>query len=99
MSQSYKLTNAIFVVMISYIVPTIMMIKNYVEVALFLFRKVRQTKAQNEGPGQNTETIHRTANRIKVVKLLVVVAVIFAVSWMPFFVLLLYTVSISSHSE
>ena len=89
--RELSLANAIFVVVISYIVPVILLFNNYLQVALFVLRKGRQIR-DKPGP-MDVASFQRFKLRIQLVKLLVVVAVIFAASWLPFFIMLLYAVS------
>ncbi|KAL4218331.1 Neuropeptide FF receptor 2 [Mactra antiquata] len=87
MPTSYSVTNATFLVLISYVFPVIIMTKNYSQVALFVWKKGRQIHNMQNNTTSSNESFKQ---RVKVVKLLVVVAVIFALSWLPFFILLLY---------
>ena len=94
-SRDLSLTNAIFVFMISYVVPVILIFKNYIQVALFVWKKGRRIRDDSGGTTINMANFHLFKNRMKLVKLLVMVAVIFAVAWFPFFIMLLYAVSSS----
>ncbi|XP_052818392.1 neuromedin-K receptor-like [Mya arenaria] len=87
MEFSYSMTNAIFLVTVAYIVPVIIMFKNYIEVANFVWKKSKQIQAATRAGKVHYQLFQ---HRIKVVKLLVVVATIFALSWLPFFITLLY---------
>lgn len=93
-SHRLSLANAIFVFIISYVIPVILMMKNYLQVALFVWRKGRRIKDNTDSSGPNLANFHLLTHRMKLVKLLVLVAVIFAVSWLPFYVTLLYAVGI-----
>ena len=90
------LTNAVFVLIVSYIIPGILLTRNYVEVAMFVYRKGKKMRENLEPSGVNISCIRLLKHRTKVVKLLVTVAAIFAVSWLPFFIILIYAVSIQS---
>lgn len=91
-SRVFSILNAIFVTIVSYSIPVIFMFKNYLQVALFVLRQGRLIR---DNSGSNGQKLKRFQNRIRLVKLLVLVAVVFAVSWLPFFIILLYAVSIS----
>ena len=95
MSRAFSLWNAIFVAVVSYLIPVIMMFKNYIHVACFVLKKGRQVRDTTRSSGRDMANLQRFRTRIKLVKLLVVVAVIFAASWLPFFIMLLYAVGIS----
>ena len=92
-SRDFSLTNAIFVFIVSYVIPVILMLKNYMQVAVFVWRKGRRIRDNSGITGKSLDSFHLFKHRIKFVKLLVLVAVIFTLSWFPFFVLLIYAVS------
>ena len=94
MSRAFSLWNAIFVAVVSYLIPVIMMFKNYIQVASFVLQKGRQVRDGTRTTLRDMANLQRFRTRIKLVKLLVVVAVIFAASWLPFFIMLLFAVSI-----
>lgn len=88
--RELALANAIFVFFISYIIPVILMTKNYSQIAKFVWRKgkwIYKHLGTTTGSGLFK---HRT----RIVKLLVIVVAIFVVTWFPFFVILMYAVSI-----
>ena len=93
-SHNFALFNAILVFFVSYFIPVILIFRNYLNIALFLWKQSRRIGSNLETTGDNSTTFHLFKARIKLVKLLVLVAVIFALSWFPFFVMLLYAVSI-----
>ena len=93
-SDKLSLSNALFVFMVSYIIPVILMLKNYLQVALFVWQRGRRIVDNSDNSVPNLGNFHLLTHRMKLVKLLVLVAVIFAVSWLPYFVTLLYAVSI-----
>ena len=67
---------------------------DYSQVAFFVWKKGTWIK-KNLGPsGLKSASGRLFKHRTKIVKLLVMVAAIFAVTWFPFFVLLIYAVSI-----
>ena len=92
MSYGYTLLNAVFVFMIAYVLPVILMGKNYLEVGLFVMKK-RRTIRDNSGSNERLPSFHLFKHRVKLVKLLVMVAMIFVVSWLPFFIIFIYAVS------
>jgi hypothetical protein len=88
MSMIYSVSNAVFLALVSYLIPVVLMFKNYFHVTVFVWDT---SKCMTTGTGNNS--FHLVKSRKKLVKLLIAVAVIFAVSWLPFFVMLLYAVS------
>ena len=91
-SRSFSLVNAAFVIVISYILPVFMLFRNYIQVAVYVWRKGRKIRNKPGPSGHNLTSLLRFKSTIQLVKLLVAVAVIFAVSWLPFFIILLYAV-------
>ena len=90
-SMAFSITNSFFVALVSYAFPVLVMCKNYIQLAYFVWQKGRQVNnATNQSSGINNQIFKR---RIQTVKLLVLVAVIFSLSWLPYFVMLLYAVS------
>ena len=91
-SRELALANAIFVSIISYIIPVILMTKNYYQIAKFVWKKGKWMKKHLGSTAGSRLFKHRT----RIVKLLFIVAAIFAVTWFPFFVILIYAVSMYS---
>ncbi|KAH3824567.1 hypothetical protein DPMN_126404 [Dreissena polymorpha] len=88
--HGYSLANAITVTLVSYVVPVFLIFFNYIRVSMFVWKKGKQVNAApNSARNQNFQLFR---NRIRIIKLLIVVAVVFAVSWLPFFITLLYAV-------
>jgi hypothetical protein len=94
MTPLYSLINALFVVLISYVVPMVLMFKNYIDLAMYLSKKIKQMANSCQNTRNSSIHIEHYKSKDKVVKLLVLVAVIFAVSWLPFFIMHLYAVNI-----
>ena len=93
-SRELALGNVIFVFVISYFIPVILMTRNYSQVAIYVWKKGKWIKRHLVPSGLNSASARIFKYRTRIVKLLVVVAAIFAVSWFPFFVILIYAVSI-----
>ena len=98
-SRDFSLTNAIFVFIVSYAIPVILMLKNYMQVAVFVWRKGRRIRDNSGITEHALHSFHLFKHRIKFVKMLVLVAVIFTLSWFPFFVMLIYAVSSNASSR
>ena len=92
-SRELSLANAVFVFLVSYIIPVLLMLKNYIQVAVFVWRRAQKMKDRSGRPGEAAASFLLLKHRMRLVKLLISIAVIFAVSWFPFFVMLLYAVS------
>ena len=88
------LSNAIFVFVVTYIIPVALMLRNYIQVALFVWEKGRRIQDSSTVTGMNVSSFTLLKSRLKLVKLLVLVAITFAVSWFPFYIMLIYAVSI-----
>ena len=92
-TQKLGLSNAVFVFIISYVIPVILMLKNYTQVALFVWEKGKRIEDSSTARGTNVSSFHLLQHRLKLVKLLVIVAMTFAMSWLPFYIMLIYAVS------
>ena len=92
-SHELAIANAVFVFTISYAIPVILMFRNYLQVAVYLWRQGRRIGENLGSTVHNVTSFGFFKQRIRLVKLLILVAVIFATSWLPFFVMLLYAVS------
>ena len=92
-SREFSLGNAAFVFLVSYIIPVVLMLKNYIQVAVYVWRKGETMRANSTSPTQSAASFLLLKHRVRLVKLLIAVAIVFAVSWLPFFVMLLYAVS------
>ena len=92
-SWAFSLSNAIFVNIVSYIMPVMILLKNYIQVAIYVWKKGRKIQNKPGPTGHNLTSLLRFKSTIQLVKLLMAVAVTFAVSWLPFFITLLYAVS------
>ena len=58
-----------------------------------MWTKLKKIKQNLQPLGRNLKTLRLFMQRTRVIKLLVLVAVIFAVSWFPYFAIQLYAVS------
>lgn len=92
-SRELALANAVFVLIVSYLIPVILLTKNYSQLAFYMWTKLKKIKQNLQPLGRNLKTLRLFMQRTRVIKLLVLVAVIFAVSWFPYFAIQLYAVS------
>ena len=93
-TETYSLVNAVFVFAMSYGIPVILLSKNYLNLAQFVWEKGKWIRENLAEPSTvNSTSVRLFKQRTKIVKLLFVVAAIFIVSWLPFFIILIYAVS------
>ena len=93
-TETYSLFNAVFVFAMSYGIPVILLSKNYLNLAQFVWEKGKWIRENLAEPSTvNSTSVRLFKQRTKIVKLLFVVAAIFIASWLPFFVILIYAVS------
>ena len=91
-SNELALGNSIFVLIVSYLIPVILMTKNYSQLAFYMWKRLKKIKANLQPVGRNLK-VRLFLQRTRIIKLLVLVAAIFAVSWLPYFGILIYAVS------
>jgi hypothetical protein len=99
--------NCLFVTMVSFVIPLVLMFNNYIKLIAFVNKRCSRISTQT---GNNMTTVnqltvgissnklpvqsfHLNKNRIKLVKMLVLMATTFVVSWLPFYSLYVYAVS------
>ena len=92
-SNELALGNSILVLIVSYLIPVILMTKNYSQLAFYMWKRLKKIKANLQSTGRNLKNIRLFMQRTRIIKLLVLVAAIFAVSWLPYFGILIYAVS------
>lgn len=109
-SVPHSLTVAVcfFVVIASFFIPLVLIFNNYIRVIIFVNKRckvvhVTDTSGMSDivnsngtsGAQRNSiPTTHLSKNRLKIVKMLILMAATFAVCWLPYFLLYMYTVSI-----
>ncbi|KAL8576665.1 hypothetical protein ACOMHN_025140 [Nucella lapillus] len=86
-SYAYRVINGVGLVFIAYVVPLVILLYNYGQILQF-FRRKGVFGKQAAQRGAAFQVLFKT--RMTVVKMLILVAVIFAVSWAPYFALLLW---------
>ncbi|KAL5019262.1 hypothetical protein ScPMuIL_004984 [Solemya velum] len=102
--QRFSIVNAIIILLASYILPLILICVNYTKLALFVLKKAREVSstqsrdkpirhAGRQKEDQATDTINTPfilfRRRMRIVKMLTLVAGLFAVSWLPYFISLI----------
>ena len=91
-SKQFSMANFAFVLIVAYIIPLILMLRNYLQMALFLWKMGERMRQTSESSLPKSANFLLLRHRFRLVKLLIMVAVIFAVSWLPFFAMLCYAV-------
>ncbi|KAK7112215.1 hypothetical protein V1264_011699 [Littorina saxatilis] len=85
-SYDYSVINGVFIIMVAYVIPLAILLFNYGRILAFFREKGMFGKGAAER-GAVFQTLFKT--RMKVVKMLILIAVLFAMSWAPYFTLLL----------
>ncbi|KAL5019200.1 hypothetical protein ScPMuIL_004922 [Solemya velum] len=84
----FSLFNGISILCVSYIIPLIFMWFNYLKLAWFVWKKSKEVSPTGLG-NLNADTSNNPfvlfKHRVKIVKMLILVAGLFAVSWLPYF--------------
>ena len=92
-SRELALLNTIFVAFVSYVIPVILLSKNYTQVAIYVWNKGKWIRKNLQPNDVNSSAIRLLRQRTRIVKLLILLAAIFAITWLPFFGILFYAVS------
>ncbi|KAJ8317983.1 hypothetical protein KUTeg_003074 [Tegillarca granosa] len=90
-THTYSFVNGIFLLLCSYIIPLFILLFNYFEIIRFVLKQGKEVKpSENQTNGSLvTSTSVVFKKRIQIVKMLIIVAVLFAVSWLPYFITLI----------
>jgi hypothetical protein len=89
----FSTINAYGVLLTTYIIPLICICTNYTKVALFVWKKGREIATDTGRQRQTLRTSMIFNRRVRVIKMLILVAGLFAVSWLPYFVSFIIAVS------
>ena len=96
----YGIVNGFFVLSVTYIIPIIVITTNYSRLVKFIWKKAKVHpsadnevtnggRQKNSGAGVVSQV---SKSKVKLVKMLIILAVLFAASWMPYFILLIIAV-------
>ncbi|XP_041364254.1 neuromedin-K receptor-like [Gigantopelta aegis] len=80
-SSTYSIINAFMLMFVAYIIPLVLVIINYIVIIRFLWETGEDTGATNQ-----RRIVAK--NRMKIIKMMVIAAALFAVSWAPYFAIL-----------
>ncbi|XP_064598788.1 neuropeptide FF receptor 2-like [Liolophura sinensis] len=81
--ENFETVYACIVLVVSYVLPLMLIAGNYGRLVVFLYKRSVVTTGTRLGQGGN----HVMRSKIKVLKLLICLTVIFIILWMPYFVL------------
>ena len=95
-SRDFALLNTIFVAIVSYVIPVILLTTNYTKIAIYVWKKGKWIRENLQPNVVNSSSVRLFKQRTRIVKLLILLAAIFAITWLPFFGILFYAVSIGS---
>ena len=93
-SRSYTVGNGYMTLFVSYIFPQVIIYTNYIRLGYFIYVKSRVKVSEG---GQSTSKNFKA--KIRVIHMLVTIATLFSVSWLPYFVIQLITVRYARHTH
>ena len=85
-SDVYDKVNGVFILCTSYLIPQALVFSRYYRLVTFIKRQ------GHHAPGGLTSSFV-SQNRTRIIKMLIIIAVLFSFSWLPYFVLLVGAVS------
>ncbi|CAC5409637.1 unnamed protein product [Mytilus coruscus] len=92
--RAFVIGNGIMLLFVTYIVPLVIILYNYSRIIHFVVQQTGSTGDQNTTAAPVNSTILK--KKMKIIKMLIIVAVLFAVSWLPYFITLLIAKSTGS---
>ena len=88
------LVNGYFLLLVAYIIPLLAICINYGRLASFIIKRSRAVTPADSAHAQTAlQTSFLSKRKLAIIKMLVIVAILFAVSWLPYFTLLIIAVS------
>ncbi|XP_013418446.1 RYamide receptor [Lingula anatina] len=93
-TREYAIANGFFLLFIAYVIPSVVILTNYVMLAMFLWKKSHQVVPQLQlegetGASRTQGNLAVSKIKVRIVKMLILVAAIFVTLWLPYFVLLI----------
>ena len=88
-SHVFDSVNAVIILCASYVIPQTLIFSRYYRLVAFIVRQGHQS-----GAGLTSSFVSN--NRKRIVKMLIIIAVLFSIAWLPYFVLLVEAVSVLS---
>ena len=89
--HSFVISNGIMILFVTYVTPLCIIVYNYSRIIHFVVHQ----KGFTNGDSSATAVVKSTLlkKRMKMIKMLILVAVVFAASWLPYFISLIIAVS------
>ena len=87
LKQTYGISNGVFLLLMAYIVPLVTICVCYFRLIMFIIRQTKQQQTTHTG---ETQLMRK---KLKIIKMLVIVAILFALCWLPYFSFLIVAVS------
>lgn len=89
--RAFVIGNGIMLLFVTYIVPLVIILYNYSRIIYFVVQQTGSSADQSTTAAVANSTILK--KKMKIIKMLIIVAVLFAVSWLPYFITLIIAVS------
>ena len=86
-SHVFDSVNAVIILCASYVIPQAIIFSRYYRLVAFIVRQGAQS-------GGVLTSSFVSSNRKRIVKMLIIIAVLFSIAWLPYFVLLVEAVSV-----
>ncbi|ELT99684.1 hypothetical protein CAPTEDRAFT_217182 [Capitella teleta] len=89
--RNFVVANGIFLLFTSYIFPMLVMFYNYGKLVHFIFKQSSRVEPSDAGPTATKVVGSRTLSkrRMKIVKMLIIVTLLFCICWAPYFSILI----------
>ncbi|XP_071129348.1 neuropeptide Y receptor type 2-like [Mytilus edulis] len=85
--RAFVIGNGIMLLFVTYIVPLVIILYNYSRIIYFVVQQTGSSTDQSTTAAVANSTILK--KKMKIIKMLIIVAVLFAVSWLPYFITLI----------
>lgn len=96
LSKTFSVLNGLMILIISYIIPQIVVYVNYGRLVYFIWKKSKTVVPSIQIQIQQTQVVPVSAvskHKVRIIKMLLLAAALFTISWIPYFVL--GTISVS----
>ena len=87
----FPLVNTLLILVVSYVTPQLILVVNYGRIIMFLRMRRRELMSSEAGV-----EMAGTRNTIKIIRMLSLMAVLFSLSWAPYFVILVLEVGLDA---
>jgi hypothetical protein len=89
--HSFVICNGITILFVTYVTPLCIIVYNYSRIIHFVVHQKGFTNGDSSATSVAKSTL--LTKRMKIIKMLILVAVVFAASWLPYFISLIIAVS------